>query len=290
MTRGACDGRTSGTAHPLAATLARVSAASEADGGMDFSARLGVPDGPGWMTVADFAGDPGLLGEIMAQIGRGFGTEDRAFLGTTLLRSYLWRMLTPAIAVLLAERRLPDLRVANVALSFGEDGYATGLAFVGPRLFVLPDDPDAGHPDAVVLASEDDLLRFMRDALAETHLPVMISALGDLRVRRGTRVLWRAGADVCAEAFMFVGRDLGREAVGMGSAEKLLSVPSPLYAPINYRVLEYPGGSEATCVRNTCCLYYKLGNRACFTCPRTSDEERIRRLLQENATLEIEDS
>ncbi|HEV2744575.1 MAG TPA: hypothetical protein VGV91_15575 [Rubrobacter sp.] len=66
---------------------------------------------------------------------------------------------------------------------------------------------------------------------------------------------------------------------GVGLAETLLAGPSPLSAPVNYRVLEYPGDSEATRVRNACCLYYKTGNCACFTCPRKTDEERVLDLL-----------
>ena len=202
----------------------------------------------------------------------------RAYAGTSLLRGYLWRILTSAVAVFLLERRLPDLRAESVTLRFGEAGFAEGLAFPAPCFFALPDDPEAGHPDAEVLPSEGAILERMRDALAETHLQVLIPVLRDLRVRRGTRVLWRAAADVCAEAFMFVGRDLGYEGESVGFAEALLAGPSPLSAPINHRVLEYPGGRETTRVRNTCCLYYKLGEGCCFTCPRTTDEERVGRL------------
>lgn len=269
-----------GTAPPLAATLERVSAPGT-DDEIDLSSRLGVPDEPGWMTVADLVRDTSLLGDMMDRIGRGYGMDNPAYSGTSLLRGYLWRMLTPAVAALLAERRLPDLRAENAALRFGESGFAKDAAFIGPRFFVLPDDPEAGHPDAVAVPSEDALLGGMRAALSETHLPVLIPALRALRVRRGTRALWRAAADVCAEAFLFVGRDLGREEEACTLAEKLLDAPSPLSAPTNFYALAYPGGSERTRVRHTCCLYYKVGDGCCFTCPRKSDEERIRQLARE---------
>lgn len=279
------------TGTPLAATLGRVAAGLPAAGEINLSAHLGIPGEPGWVIAADLVESPELLDDIMTRIERAYGTDNRAYAGTSLLRGLLWRALTSAVAVLLTERRLPDLRADNVALRFGESGFPEELAFAGPRFFALPDDPEAGHPDAVVLPSEEALLDELCGALSQTYLPALIPALRGLRVRRGTRALWRVASDVCAETFIFVGRDPDRKAEGRALAEKLLAVPSPLSVPANFRVLEYPGGSETTRVRNACCLYYKLGNGCCFTCPRTTDEERVRRLLeQRNETVEDEET
>jgi ferric iron reductase protein FhuF len=264
-------------AGPLATMLDRISETGAGVEGIDLSARPGVPDEPGWVTVAGLAGDRALIEDLMARIERGCGAYNRAYSGTTLLRGNLWRALTPAVAAMLTERRLPDLRAENVALRFGEGGFAEDLAFLGPRFAVLADDSEAGHPDAVVLPSEEAMLDLLYDTLAQTHLPAMISALRGLRVRRGTRVLWRAAGDVCAEAFMYVGQWIGLEEQALGFGEKLLSGPS-LLGPTNYYLFEHVGGSELTRVRNTCCLYYKLGDDACFTCPRTTHEERLRRM------------
>jgi len=273
-------GSTRTTEAPLAATLERVArAASEDDEEMDLSACTGRPEGTGWVTVAELAGDRGLLEDLMERVGREYGAQNRAYAGTSVLRGYLWRVLSPAVAAFLAERRLPDLGASNVALRFGESGFAEDVAFVSPRFAALPDDPQAAHPDAEVVPSEEAMLGRLREALAETHLPGVIPALRELRVRRGTRVLQRAAADSCAEAFMFVGRELGREEEAVGFAEALLSGPPPLSAPTNFHVLEHDGGSERTRVRNTCCLYYKVGDGACFTCPRTTDEERRLRMV-----------
>jgi len=266
-------------AAPIARTLDRVSSAVAGDGGMDLSSRARVPDEPGWVRVDELAADGDLLADLMDRIGQAYGEGGRPFTGTSLLRGYLWRMLTPAAAAFLLERRLPDLRAESVALRFGGDGSVEDVAFAGDSFAVLPQDPEAAHPAATVLPSEREVLYALRDALAETHLAVLIPALRDLGVRRGSRALRQVFADSCVQAFVFVGRCLGREAEGVGLAETLLAGPSPLSAPLNYRVLEYPGGSEATCVRNTCCLYYKTGNGACFTCPRKTDEERVRDLL-----------
>lgn len=263
-------------AGPLAATLDRI---ADAGGGIDLSAHLGVPDGPAWITVADLVEDRNLLEELMSRIERGCGAQNRAYAGTALLRGYLWRVLVPAVAALLTERRLPDLRAPNVALRFGESGFAEDLAFVGPRFAALPDDPGAWHPDAAVLPSEDGLLDWMSAALAETHLPALIPTLRGLHVRRGRRALWGVAADVCAEAFLYVGQGTGREAEALGLGERLLS-GAPFSAPTNYYLFEHDGGSQMTRVRNTCCLYYKVADGACFTCPRTTHEERLRRMAK----------
>lgn len=278
MTQGVRNRRTAGS--PLAETLERVSAVRIGNDEIRLSARLGVSDEPGWTTVADLAEDAGLLDEIMARLGRTYGTDHRAFVGTTMFKDCLWRFLAPAITALLTERRLPDLRPENVALSFGESGFASGLAFVEPRFAALPGDRNAGHPDAVILPSDNDLLGGMREALADGYLPALVPALRGLRVRRGSRVMWRAAVDVCAEAFLLMGGGLGREPVALEFAERLLAGAPPLSGPTNYYVLEHEGGFETTRVRNTCCLYYKIGDGACSTCPRTSDAERLRRLAQ----------
>lgn len=273
------EGHLRGGPRPLAATLERATSAGQ----MDPSAHVGVPDGPGWASAADLVADPDLLDDIMARLGRTYGTKNPAFAGTMLLRDLLWRTLRPAVAAFLCERRLPDLRAENVALRLGEDGFVAGVAFAGPRFLVLPDDPEAGHPDAAVVPVEDALDVGVRIPVSEAYLPALIPALRSLRVRRGTRVLGRAAADVCAEAFIYVGRELGKEDEGLAWAAGLLAGPPPLEAPLDYRVLPFPGGSEGRRVRSACCLYYKTGNGTCFTCPRKTDEERMRDLAEEAA-------
>ena len=267
-----------GAAPPLAGTLERVSALRTEGYQIGLSARPFLPEEPGWVVASDLYRHH--LGGVLDRAGRGHGPANLAYAGTSVLRDCLWRLLTPAVAALLTERRLPDLGAVNVGLRFGETGFTEGLAFVGPRFFCLPDDPEAGDPDAIVLGSGKDIIGEARRALSETHVSALVPALRGRGVRRGTRALQRAAADGCAEAFGFVGRGLGREAEGLEGAETLLGGTSSLSAPVNYRVLEYPGGSEATRVRNTCCLYYKTGNDVCFTCPRKTDEERVRQLME----------
>ncbi len=261
----------------LETTLGRLTV-DTGEGTLDFSARIGQPEGAGWVLTSDLVKDSELLEALLGRIQSSRGIENRAYAGTNWVRSYLWTILTTAVAAFLLERRIPDLRAENVSLHFGDGGFAEALALSSPRFFSLPDDPEAGHPDAVVLPSEEALLAWMREPIAETHLQELIPTLRSLRIKRGTRVLRRLGTDAFAEAFMSVGQAADREAEALDAAEKLLAGPSPLSGPANYFVLEYEGGSAQTRVRNTCCLHYKVAGSTCLTCPRTTDEERRERL------------
>ena len=258
---------------PLSTTLERVATAA-GEKGLDLSACVGRPEGPGWTGTKDLAADRALLKNVLQSVERGCGVKDRPYAGTSLLRSYLWRILTISVAAFLLERRLPDLRAENVRLRFGDGGFAEELAFASPRFFTLPGDPESRHPNARVLVSEKEFLDRIREDIATTHLRTLIPGLRELRVRRGTRALWGVGADVCAEAFMFVGQNLDLEPEALGFAEKLLSGPPPLSGQSNFFVPEHGGDGRKIRVRNTCCLYYKLGNGPCLTCPRLTKEER----------------
>jgi hypothetical protein len=273
------------TTSPLGATLERLSKA-ELENGIDVSARLGAPLTGGaeeqrWIPATMLAGDDAILEEVLDRLGRAYGTYHRAYVGTTLIRGYLWRLLAPAAAAFLTERRVPDPSAHNVALRFDGRGFADGLAFLSPAFAALPDDPDAGHPEAVVLPSEAELLAWTTGRLTQDHLPPLFATLRRHRLRRGTRAVRDMAVDVVAEAFMFVGKGLGRPEEGLRHGEAALSGATAHFGPTNYYVLEHDGGSGWSRVRNACCLYYKVGDGACFTCPRMTHEERLQRIAEE---------
>lgn len=275
---GIMDAKSSGyfgdeTSAPLSETLSRVAA-------IDFNGaevgNLGMP-GSGWVASAELATNDGLVEELLRRLGRGYESHDRAALTSLFLRGYLWRLLVPVVSAFLIDRRIPDPGAENVALNFDESGAAAGLAFASGRFAALPNDPDAAHPDAQVFMSEGELLVHLRDRIS-IGLPDLFSALRRGRPRRGTRALWGMAADVCAEAFMHTGQAVGREDEACAFAELMLGGPSPLSGSTNYIVLEHDNFSMLTRVRNSCCLYYKVGDGPCFTCPRVSSEERMQEI------------
>jgi hypothetical protein len=266
-------------ADPMEETFSRISAVYT--GGMDLSARLGRPLEAGWIGVEALAGDDRLLDELLGRVGRVYATEDRAVMGTLFLRNYLWRILISTVAAFLTSRRLPDLAAENVALSFDERGNATGLAFTGPRFAALEEDPFAGAPGAVALAGEDEMLAWMGERLAGVHLSELFSALRRCGVRRAARANWSVASDVIAESFVWIGREMGQEERGRTLAEKALGCgPRQLRGRNDYLLMRQDGGTTAVRTRNICCLYYRVADEPCLTCPRLTDEERRKRLVR----------
>lgn len=260
---------------PLAATLERVSGAGSW-GGIRLFDRAEPPEGPGWSTAAELYSDAPLLDEVLRRLGREYGTDIPQVTGSLFLKSYLWRVLAPVVAAFLLERRVPDLGPQSVALRFDERGFPADLAVSG-TFAALPDDQRAGHPGALVLASEEDLSRYLGERFAGAHLPGLLDALRP-RTRRGIVPLRKMAVDAVADAFLIVGQGLGREGEALGLAEEALAGalagPSTLPGATNYFSVERDGRRETSRVRNACCLYYRLGRDACLTCPRVTRVER----------------
>ena len=261
--------RTQGT--PLAATLERVSEAGPW-GDIRLFGHAGSPTGQGWSTVAELYSDAPLLDDSLRRLGREYGTDIPQVTGSLFLKGYLWRVLAPAVAAFILERRVPDLGPESVALRFDGRGFPVDLAVDGV-FAALPDDPGAGHPGALVLTSEKDLSRYLGERFAGSHLPGLLAALGP-RTRRGSSALRQMAVDAVADAFLIVGQGLGREGEAVNFAKEVLDGPSPLSGTTNYFVVEGDGRRETSRVRNACCLYYRLGRDACLTCPRAARTER----------------
>lgn len=271
------DSRNKTEVTPLTPTLERVSGAGSW-GDIRLFDRAEPPDGPGWSTAARLYSDAPLLDDVLRRLGREYGTEIPQVTGSLFLKGYLWRVLAPIVAAFLLERRVPDLGPESVALRFDERGFPADLAVAG-TFAALPDDPGAGHPCVLVLASEEDLSRYLGERLAEAHLPGLLAALR-LRTRRGSGALGKMAVDAVADAFLIVGQGLGREGEAVVLAEEVLAGPSSLSGDTNYLVVERDGRRETSRVRNACCLYYRLDRDACLTCPcraqRTSQAPEVR--------------
>lgn len=254
---------------PLAETLARAAAVEVGGKGLavGFGAPFGLRAGTDWATPADLSSDAGLLDGLLRRFSKGYGIANPAVVASLFLKGYLWRLLSPAVAAFLLDRRLPDLGPRSVAFRFDEEGNAAETSFLSPGFVALPDDQEAGHPDARVVPSEDGLLGLMRDGLAGDHLPALFDALRP-RARRGRGAMWGMAVDACADAFAYVGRELGQEDEARAHAARLLSGPAPLSGPTNYFAPEHAPESGAPRMRNVCCLHYKLGGSACTSCPR----------------------
>lgn len=184
---------------------------------------------------------------------------------------------------LLLERRVP--RLGREVLAFRchpEEHYPEAVTFLDPRFWCLPDDPAAAHSDASVVADESTLGAILR-AEVRAHADDFLATY-----RPGARLPRR---DLLG-AF-FDGLDVGfwREDASTGPtladsialAQAVLPGATAEFADRSslYVVEDAAGRAHLTRCRVSCCNYYRVSEigEACTTCPRTTDEERRRRIV-----------
>ncbi|MGH8908425.1 MAG: IucA/IucC family C-terminal-domain containing protein [Egibacteraceae bacterium] len=260
-------------APPLEATLARVSARSAR-----WAVRIGWPAEPYWLEAATIRE---RLDGLMAAIGVRYRTTDQAVTGTFLLNTYVRAIVGPALASLATERRVPDVAPDNVAFRFGPDGIVQELALAAPRFAALPEDPDADHPDATILADVTALRGWLRERLLCGHLADLVPLLR-ARTRRGPRALWGTASDMCSGVFAILAEAEGSvkaaEELDAESRAFLATGPPLLVGPPLCPVM-HAGGMAAGRQRLTCCLAYRLPDyEMCTSCPGVHPAERERRL------------
>ncbi|GAB3448460.1 hypothetical protein GCM10027570_21950 [Streptomonospora sediminis] len=153
------------------------------------------------------------------------------------------------------------------------------------RMAVLPDDPAAGHPDAVVVPDNAALDHIAARHLVQAFSPIL-NALHE-HTRIGLRTLWGWVLDTqhfyMLNPARFLGRDpeaawqrageLGRALLESGAVTRARPRLFPFYE-------DHPRGTWA--VRGTCCFDYKGDpeHGFCTTCPLKCDSDR-RAELQE---------
>jgi hypothetical protein len=271
---------------PLAATLARVAALDP----HSLAAGLGDPE-PGWFLAAALCdAASGRLAEGLAHATRRHPNAERRAAGAFFVGHYAWYLAGAAIGSYLAERRIPDLSPANVALRYStytwhagdQSGQAESMEvrFVRGHFAALADDPAAAHPDAVLLPSAPALRDWLREAL-EQHMDPLIDAV-HVSTRLGKRAQWNLVADSCARLFQHAGQHLGEAPRGCAEGLAFIQSPaSPMRAShTRYLMLECNGHSDTFVERGGCCLYYRVEpGHNCSTCPLRPAEERKQMLL-----------
>jgi len=250
-----------------------------ASNGYRFGPKLGAP-AEGWTTAEVLASDRKLLAEQTACLGerRDLSKRDAALY---VLGSYAWGVGGPAIACHVLSRRVPDISPENVAVRF--DGGYCEAALVRERFAVLPADPAAGHPGAVVVADEAVLLGWMRERLVAGVEPL----LEGLRtfVRIGERAARSRVADLASRAFLMVAADTDDPMRHAADAETFVTAPgSPLRGTTMFFVVERGGERATFLTRGACCRAYRRpGHGHCDSCPMLTKEEREERAIAQMA-------
>ncbi|MFD7256878.1 (2Fe-2S)-binding protein [Streptomyces sp. NPDC059874] len=212
-----------------------------------------------------------------ARIRAGHGHDPRPDVAASrALHDYLWTVSLLMSGAWYLERRVPRIRPREVRvdLSTGAFEIVPGAGFA-----CLPGDPAAHLPGARVVADEEALRAELRAAVAD-HVRPLLAAIGP-RVRRRDRALWGMVADDLVSGIWYLGRALGQEDHAVREATELLPTAiAPFPGGADFRRLaDREGHLHPTRTRLGCCMYYTLDSaRACATCPRTCDAERLRRI------------
>ncbi|MFG2842010.1 (2Fe-2S)-binding protein [Kitasatospora sp. NPDC048296] len=232
-----------------------------------------------------------------------------------LLHHYVWSVCLLIAGPWHLARRVPAVDPADLWLHAptGRLALRPGghVALAGGLVGDLPGDVHGDlRGDLRGDLPGDDELRAELRAAVVAHLEPVLAAFAR-PTRRRDRALWGMVTDDLASAVWYLGRMLGardataRDATGDATARDAIArnatapyataeddavaaagalLPGgtlPLPGAADFRRLRTPDGREHhTRTRLGCCLYYAVKPEAvaCLTCPRTSDEERLRRL------------
>lgn len=265
-------------AEPLAAPSAAVS-----DFVAGFAATRSHP--PAWTNPLVTAGSGALIADEVLAHGQpqldsllsAFAHErrtDRRIAASQIFKSYAYWLTFPALAGWALHRRVPDVSAANITVSIHDRKPHLRFAALTGRTWVLPDDPTADHPDAIVVADEATLLRRLVTTVVDDHL---FGALVAFRERGGpgNRILWGSIAVAFTNPFGGLTRMTGRDFRGdidsvigaLGPAGRLIEMAQVRCAPDEL--------AEPRPLRKTCCQKMRIpGASNCTNCPLISPERR----------------
>jgi ferric iron reductase protein FhuF len=267
-------------ASPVADAYARLTEVFPSLSIQQLTGRERPPFGGGWVGAAELASGGAALDTFLAwdraQVLRDHGTRARPdVIASFGLHRYAWPACLLITVPWFLHRRVP--RVPVEAVSFQR---SLGRMTVRVHEFCcLPDDPAAALPGARVVPDEDALRDEVRAAVAE-HLGPVLEGFAP-RMRRGRRALWGMATDEIVEGLWYIAHLLGEERRAMAELERLLpGTTKPYVGTAGFRELTGPGGeSLPTRDRASCCLFYTLRPEdTCVTCPRTCDDDRVRKL------------
>jgi ferric iron reductase protein FhuF len=252
---------------PVVAALEAVRGGSEVFGVAD-GLVVGDAPGDGWVPATELL-TGAALDELLAAPRKLWGAKPHAA-AALAYKQYTYWLAMPAVLGWAVARRVPLLDAGNVAVRLAADDHRVELGVRRPVVAVLPDDPAAGHPDAVVAAGEAELLAVLRDTLLDRHVAPLVAATRE-RVRIGAHTLYgqlAAGVTYVLTAASSPGVELVADPVAAGAA-LLEALGMTRLADLR----EAPEGG--LCVRrSTCCLAFVvpgLGGRTCPDCCVTRD-------------------
>lgn len=258
--------------HPLEATLAQLSQASR------FTLTLGAPEGEGWFCPAELTdADHPAFAQIAARLAARHQTVTRRYTGLLIYSRCVWMLANVGLASLTLARRVPAVSLDSVRFHWHDSGYIDAVALATPRFYALPDDADAAHDDALLVADVDAL----RERFCVAYEEAVAAFVPAYRANSGlgAPALWAAASDACSYTLITALTALGR---GDDSDAEVAAIIQRDGSRLNRRagVLWVQDGPVKIPQFNRvgCCLWYTLpGNEdaLCASCPLRPLEERL---------------
>ncbi len=228
----------------------------------------------GWLSVADLATDSVRMEQLFKHLLSHYKTTASRPPAMFWFGHYVYTVELITFAFFLVEQRVPDLSTNQLWMRLGASADIDNLAWKGRTFAALPDDPDASHPDCIVLPTREDLRDYMQKQLIANFTPVIaaIASYSSL----GKPGLWEIAAEYSAFAFTALGDLMGDESIGVEESRLLSANKSRLSIKRDFIPIEHIGTTHYLVDRISCCLYYEIeGGSYCHSCPHRPLEERV---------------
>jgi hypothetical protein len=178
-------------------------------------------------------------------------------------KGYAWAATLPVLVGWARHRRVPIPETDRIRVGISPHMPYVRFDLTDATVAVLPDDPAAAHPAALVIRDPTDLLGAARMALVDDHLAAVVAALhGATRV--GERLLWGTVAEAIAQPALLMAD--GAVADRVATARTLLDSFGERVRDL-VDIVEGPGGPRVR--RRTCCLWFTAADgrgRYCASC------------------------
>ena len=240
-------------------------------------------DETGWSpAIALFQAEDGSLRELVMSYGYArWRTTNKHVAASAFIIAYLTRFIFPVVGQYVLRRRVPKVTLENLAFH-RTDGRIDATGLKQPQFAVLPNDPEAGHPDAEVVHNEADLHQRFKDWAFVSNAEFVIAALRR-SVPASVKVSQNAVAASCGQALHRLYNQVEDKGPVLRAAESLFGDSSSLiYGQISMEVIEHGGRSGFFARRAGCCLVWRTREDGgyCSNCIIQPREEQTRQFKE----------
>lgn len=279
----------------LSGTLAGMS--DVGSGELIVAAEAWPPPGERWIVLNDIVEIPGVVDSLIQDLLAGEARGRRDVAGSYLASWISGTAAGIAAGALITMGRAWPLPPQGIALHRHADGWFDGMALKNSTVWILPDDPAAGSPDAVVFEDTKALGAALAAEVARVVEPVFAAVR--TATRYPTRSMWGSLADGIAGTALWRGVRSGTADPALWDRagaflDRLEERTRLLRVRPNLAEIAWSGGVARLSVKGTCCLYFKTFEGVpdpcregyCSSCPFRAPESRTEKWadwLEENA-------